>query len=62
MLHQQGSAGMRYCLKKGQPRMIPLQWGLMHSAFYQYFTLLDFVLINDLQTREIAFVYDLTAA
>ena len=65
MPHHQGSSflvGMRYYLKKGQPRVIQLRCRLMLLAFYQCFSLLDFVLTSDLQIREVAFVDDLTVA
>ena len=42
MMHQQVYsflAEVEYYLKKGQPSMTQLQWGLMPLAFYQCFTL-----------------------
>ena len=58
MPHQQGSSFLEeveYFLKKGQPRVIRIQWGLMSLGFYQCFTLcLTSVLTKALQTREVA--------
>ena len=42
----------------GQTRLIRLRWELMHLAFCN--SLLNFVLIKNLQTREVAFADDLT--
>ena len=63
MLHQQGSsflARVKYYLMSGQTRLIRLRWELMHLAFCN--SLLNFVLIKNLQTREVAFADDLTVA
>ena len=72
MPHQQCSSflvGVKYYSKEGQPKKLRLRWRLMPLAFYQCLilaipdqSLLQFVLTNDLQTREIAFADDLTVA
>ena len=62
MPHQQGSSfleGVKYYLKKGQSRVIRFRWRTYTFGIMLH-SLLDFVLTNDLQTREVALAYDLT--
>ena len=58
MPHQQGSSfldGVKYYLKKGQSRVIRFRWRTYAFGIMLH-SLLDFVLTNDLQTREVAWL------